>query len=77
MLDFIMQLLYELVMDNKKLTKKGVNMQTTTFIMKNGKKLFYQDHKSNAISKFRNTSEYKDQDVKFIKTVVILDIILI
>jgi len=43
-------------------------MITTTFIMKNGKKLFYQDDKSNAISKFRNTSEYKDQDVKFIKT---------
>ena len=55
-------------MDNKQLTKKGVNMQTTTFIMKNGKKLFYQADKGDAIFKFRNTSGYKDEDVKFIKT---------
>ena len=43
-------------------------MITTTFIMKNGKKLFYQDDKGDAIFKFRNTSGYKDEDVKFIKT---------
>lgn len=43
-------------------------MKTTTFIMKNGKKIFYQDDKGDAIFKFRNTSGHKDQDVKFIKT---------
>tara|TARA_Y100001938_G_scaffold50032_1_gene69760 strand:+ start:307 stop:600 length:294 start_codon:yes stop_codon:yes gene_type:complete len=44
------------------------NMQTTTFIMKNGKKIFYQNDKGDAIRKFRSTSGYKDKDVKFIKT---------
>ena len=43
-------------------------MKTTTFIMKNGKKLFYQDDKGDAICQFRNQSNYKDVDVKFIKT---------
>ena len=37
-------------------------------IMKNGKKLFYQNNEGDAILKFRNTSGYKDKDVKFIKT---------
>jgi len=43
-------------------------MKTTTFIMKNGKKIFYQDDKGDAIRTFRNTSGYKDEDVKSIKT---------
>ena len=43
-------------------------MKTTTFIMKNGKKLFYQDDKGDAICNFRETSGYKDSDVKYIKT---------
>ncbi len=43
-------------------------MQTTTFIMKNGKKIIYQDDKGDAIFNFRNSSGYKDEDVKFIKT---------
>ena len=47
---------------------KGEKNETTTFIMKNGKKLFYQADKGDAIFKFRNTSGYKDKDVKFIKT---------
>ena len=43
-------------------------MQTTTFIMKNGKKIIYHDDKGDAIFNFRNSSGYKDEDVKFIKT---------
>ena len=43
-------------------------MQTSTFIMKNGKKIIYHDDKGDAIFNFRNSSGYKDEDVKFIKT---------
>lgn len=50
------------------MNNNGEKMKTTTFIMKNGKKIFYQDDKGDAIFKFRNTSGYKDKDVKFIKT---------
>jgi len=42
-------------------------MQTTTFIMKMVK-LIYHDDKGDAIFNFRNSSGYKDEDVKFIKT---------